>query len=1076
VSELVATLYSALLFRDEKGRVEETESEDQRLFDHLVAEFGDRGRDACAFLETAAQFLAVDDPRSLPRRAGAAAYCIREGLKRLLPRASSETSWRELSRDVLDGKRRLEAVRGLPGADEVGALDELLVKIGRLEEFTRNEQGQHQRRLAELLEARTGTPPLTRTLREYQALLREIDSNAVHASASVDQVRELHGRALSVLRAVFAPFQLRRPDLDALAKLPDPSDNDVPRLLGLCSTPHHLSYFMQQVVSPKWLSLLAPHGILDPPPGGGAWPVVFGVERLGPEHPREVAAWLGEMYLQWGASEVGAGYLAAAAQACLPEASETLLHALRDYPRSDWIRAQATRAGKAMEASGPFTEAIADLLLDPKDEMVLAGLGRQTIQGLLDGMTPENADVRIALLARKLAGNAENRYLSLSVVYSGSVEDIAESEGRGVGVLLRGLIAAVRRARELGQPTERVLALLDPIPSGLLCRLRAWALSEAVDVPADALVREITLAIRTRDPTGDDIHLIDRVASEMSSEMYVESWRRAMGSPPTPEEAGQALASREVPRGWQRARLWHPLLPDPVRAPWDTTEMLMSPGLPAPSRKDYLEPATWPLLESSRSPLPPSELHGMEVADAARRIAAWRPTGDHMVIARQLARDLEGLVAADPRAWASRPLEILSLLRHATYVHHYFEGLAKTQEDLSGLGPSLVEALVFARTHPWDPVLLGGDDFDYDPTWAPADEAGVRLIGRLAKRDVDLGDRYEDAWRVVLAATRDRSSKSTIISPRDDPLDTAINRACTKALEAMFHLVATEFRRSQKVRQEALDLLDEALELDGWDGAEHRAIIAPRLPFLLHVAPEWVASREARLFGHQAPDELGQKTVEIALKWGRPNKWLLERHRPAVLRAAKARSENALDQALVAMLWEVPGYSVDEMLRALTSMGASIVSSAGERIARLLSQGAEPGHVELGALLWERTLGEKSLPSEAFLGFGWWSEVERLDRDRWEPIMLATAERAGGTLDWPVGVAERCVQEPLTPVGLRILTRLLRGRLQPWDRSQVAEVALSALKTSSSEAGLAGERERLRAALTDLGYFGAADM
>jgi hypothetical protein len=171
-------------------------------------------------------------------------------------------------------------------------------------------------------------------------------------------------------------------------------------------------------------------------------------------------------------------------------------------------------------------------------------------------------------------------------------------------------------------------------------------------------------------------------------------------------------------------------------------------------------------------------------------------------------------------------------------LNHYFEGLAKTAEDLSGLGPALVQAVVFARTHPWESVRLGDDDFDYDPTWAPADEAGASLIGRLAERDVDLGGCYDDAWRVVLAAARDRSSGSHITSSSEDPLETAINRPCTKALESMLHLVATEFRREGAVRDEALDLLDEALGLGGWDGAEHRAIIAPRLPFLRHVAPE----------------------------------------------------------------------------------------------------------------------------------------------------------------------------------------------------------------------------------------------
>jgi hypothetical protein len=708
------------------------------------------------------------------------------------------------------------------------------------------------------------------------------------------------------------------------------------------------------------------------------------------------------------------------------------------------------------------------------DEPALAGATRRTIQVLLDGMTLDNVDARIVLLARKLAARAETRYLVFSAMPSGSVEDVTDEEGWGTGALLRGVLAAVRRACEIGLPTDRTLALLEPIPGMLLSRLRTWALSEATDALPEALVSEVTHAIGDRDPTGDDLRLIQRITNQISSEVYVESWRAALGSPPTPEQVGQALALHEVPREWQRAQLWHPLLPNVIGEAWDMTVTLMSPVLDAPTREDYLTPSR-PEIGWGQSPMTRSDLAGLDVDEAAARISSWRPTGDRLLVTRELARTFEELVASEPHAWTSRPLEILARLRHATYVNHYFQGLAKTSGDLSGLGPQLVEAVVFAGTHPWDPVPLGSDDFHYDPTWGPADEAGVRLIGRLAERDVDLEDRYDDAWRVVLGAARNRSSGS-YISSREDPLETAINRPCTKALEAMFHLMATNFRRSGAVPKEAFDLLDEALGLGGWDGAEHRAIIAPRLAFLRHVAPEWVESREAELLGGAAPEDLGQKTVELALKWGRPNRWLLERHPRAVRRAVRAGSKNALDHALVAMLWEIPGYSIEETFRALAPMGASVVSGAGERLARLLMHNAAHEYVDRGTLFWEKTLGERSLPGEAFRGFGWWAEVEGLDPDRWQRLTLAACERAEGSLDWCVGVAERCVREPITKAGLAILTGLLPGRHEPWDRSRVAEVALRALKASSSDPGMSDVRERLRTALIDLGSYGAADL
>jgi hypothetical protein len=406
-------------------------------------------------------------------------------------------------------------------------------------------------------------------------------------------------------------------------------------------------------------------------------------------------------------------------------------------------------------------------------------------------------------------------------------------------------------------------------------------------------------------------------------------------------------------------------------------------------------------------------------------------------------------------------------------VHHYFEGLAKATKDLSGLGPQIVEAVVFARMHPWETERLGNDDFDYDPTWVPADESGVSLIGSLAQQDVDLGSHYEDAWRVVLAAARDRSSKSGL-SPREDPLETAINRPCTQALEAVFHLIATEFRGGRKVREDAIELLDEALSLKGWSGAEHRAIIAPRLQFLLHVAPDWVESRDSRLFGDKAASDLGQKTVELALKWGRPNRWLLERHRGSIFRAIRTGSDSALEQALVAMLWKIPGYSIDQTLRALSPMGQPMVSRAGASLARLLVPEEASIYAKAGLQFWENALAKSSLTTDAFRGFGWWAQVEALDREVWERMMLRTCQRAIGRLDLCVEVAERCMREPMTATGLEVLVCLLRGRNEPWERSLMAEIGLRALK-ASADGPMSDQRQRLRAALTDLGYFEAAD-
>jgi hypothetical protein len=1041
------------------------------LFEHLVLEFGEVGLGAVQFLETAQELL--DNPAAvrLPRQAGAAAYCVREALKRLLPAESRQPSWRRLSDRVINANERFQAVRGLPGADETGAFRELLTAIEGLKDFKSNEQGQHQRRLKELIERRAGVPPLSLSIREYQRLLREIDQEAVHSSPSVEQVREQFGRAISVLNATFAPFQFRRTELDALAQLPDPHEADVRRLLAHCSTPHHLTYFLQRAVTPRWLALLMPHGVLDPPETGGVWPVLAGVERFAVAFPEELATWLEQAYTAWGVNEVGAAYIALAARQCVPAASDTLLTALQQHPRSRWIRGQAALAIEDMHPSSPFIAAAADVLLASDDETSLLGVGVRTIKALVDGMTVENAETRIALLAGKVSTRDDVRYLMFLSPLS-LVEQAMEDESRGGRLLIKGMAEAVRQALRLGFPTDNLLALIEPLPVDLKSRFRAMVLAEAPDLPDEAQVSEIADAIRHRNPVGEDALLIDRITRDASPDTYMEAWRSAIGHPPAPELVGRMLASHDIPREWLRARLWRRLLPDQVGDAWRSTATLISP-VDAPTRADYLSPRSDPELEYGRSPMTKAELEGLDVAEAARRISSWRPDDDHMTIARELGRTLEELVASNARRWSERPLEVLGVLRHATYVHHYFEGLAKATKDLSGLGPQIVEAVVFARMHPWETERLGNDDFDYDPTWVPADESGVSLIGSLAQQDVDLGSHYEDAWRVVLAAARDRSSKSGL-SPREDPLETAINRPCTQALEAVFHLIATEFRGGRKVREDAIELLDEALSLKGWSGAEHRAIIAPRLQFLLHVAPDWVESRDSRLFGDKAASDLGQKTVELALKWGRPNRWLLERHRGSIFRAIRTGSDSALEQALVAMLWKIPGYSIDQTLRALSPMGQPMVSRAGASLARLLVPEEASIYAKAGLQFWENALAKSSLTTDAFRGFGWWAQVEALDREVWERMMLRTCQRAIGRLDLCVEVAERCMREPMTATGLEVLVCLLRGRNEPWERSLMAEIGLRALK-ASADGPMSDQRQRLRAALTDLGYFEAAD-
>jgi hypothetical protein len=149
---------------------------------------------------------------------------------------------------------------------------------------------------------------------------------------------------------------------------------------------------------------------------------------------------------------------------------------------------------------------------------------------------------------------------------------------------------------------------------------------------------------------------------------------------------------------------------------------------------------------------------------------------------------------------------------------------------------------------------------------------------------------------------------------------------CTRALQAIFDVMGHEYRTRSAVPPAALDFIAETLLLSGRDGAQHRAIIAPRLAFLRHVAPGWVDDHCNLLFEADAPDDLGQMTVDFALSWGRPNSWLLEHLAEKVRDAVRRGVNNSLDHLLVAMLWQIPGYGLDEM----TKFRAHVVLSRTE--------------------------------------------------------------------------------------------------------------------------------------------------
>jgi hypothetical protein len=357
------------------------------------------------------------------------------------------------------------------------------------------------------------------------------------------------------------------------------------------------------------------------------------------------------------------------------------------------------------------------------------------------------------------------------------------------------------------------------------------------------------------------------------------------------------------------------------------------------------------------------QLESLSVTEAAARISAWRPDPSQwLVSARELARTLEAVVKSHNETWLASPLRVATTLRHPTYINHYLRGVAEAIK--SGTYPPVEETLDvigLVKAHPWAADPLGKDDFAFDRDWRGAEQAAVDVLKALADKDVGFAGRGDEVWVLLDAETRDRAEPSGIISGARDPLDSAINRRCTRALEAVLSFMAHEFRSTGDVRSSASALLEDALRLEGPDGAEHRAIIATRLGFLRHIASEWVDDMASLLFGTDAPEGLAQVTADLAIKWSRPNRWLLERYRNLVRDAVSRDVDQALGHLLIAMLSEVPGYSVEDNVSFLRHPPPRL-SEAGQVLGRLLRHAdTEEAHVARAVTFWDAAISTKRL-------------------------------------------------------------------------------------------------------------------
>ena len=918
--------------------------------------------------------------------------------------------------------------------------------------------------------ARTGAEPLssgTRPVDAYQDLLGRAN-NALHRSCSDVEALDLWAKCIALFRQLFIPPEIRNTELEHLARIESPTTEQQDAVCGLLVTPQNLRYFFSKVTSPVWLDLLTPTGLLDPPDSEGVWPIFGGVVRLAENHHGETAAWLERMYGRHRANSRPAWDIARAALDIGEPVLELVFGAVKDHPEHSGMLMLGDMAVQKLDAADELVERFADFALN-EDSFTKLGHAEPLMAHLSEGINETNALRRVELLCQKMQTVPEDSWSLRSLGWRsrGFVTDRDRFLGEDrFEALLSCMIDSIQRAWHL-VPVGELLEMLKTLPAVLGGRLRVWTLGKAPGVALELLVEEVEHALASRGPVGDDLALIDRAVAECEPHTYVERWRDALGDAPTIDQAVHARRTDTVSQEWMRAMWWVSLLPNEVAGAWVTPCGIISAPYGPPGRED-LERRVRAEGGFARSPYSAEQLQSTDPESAADLICRWRPgPDDWLVTAGGLARTLESVVTGDPQRWLVSPMRTAIALHHPTYISHYLRAAASLAPEHDLPVEELLDVIKLVRSNPWTPEQLGDHHGDYDRDWANAEYAAIGLIKALAASGCTFDHRAESVWEVLESdLTSDWDGTEVETGGDTAPAPSSFDRRRTQALEAVLLMVESEFRAFETVRPQAIALLDQSLRLSGHDGIVSRAVLAPSIGFLLHVLPDWAEANRELLVGDDAPDGLGQITVDEAIRRSSPNAWLLKNARDQIHDAVQRDVDNALNHLLVAMLWGIQGYSAHQNA-GFVGQSPGLASRSAEALGRLLHHGEpEPAQLEIAAEFWRVML--QAANSDALLGFGWLSIVDSMDTELWAELTLRTLDVTGGRLAWSHAVAERVASSPPSRTGLAIMDRLVRAQNDPWGNRRVIEEAV-ALVASAQDMSETDEHRRLHRALLERG-------
>uniref|UniRef100_A0AAU1UMH8 Uncharacterized protein n=1 Tax=Streptomyces sp. NBC_00119 TaxID=2975659 RepID=A0AAU1UMH8_9ACTN len=1047
---------------------------------------GDHGQRALSLLLDAAQIM--NAPAAFRAPYEVAQSCLRGALDSVLKIAGE---------DFPGLRSATEAVTKTAGvvADawrhrEVGAgdLDVLVSAVDELRAEQANRGGFRTRQIGHLVLEQTRQEM---GLAEMEAARRwsafySAASSVLHGSGSgADGAHRQFDDVTAAMEQLFLGLPERAARLRELARLDAPVQQNADEVARM-TDPRAGVYFFQAAVSGRWLDLMPLSRLL---PEEQRWPAVMYLRRLLADEPERVCAWVEENLDAVCAQGPGALSQAVGVVSEAGMAACALLKRLVEVQpdRSFLIRAAYwARDVPVVERTGPWVAVLEGILRCRTFTAQESWESGQVLRDLVDTAHPggrlRTGKDRLGVIIRSaLAGvladhlKDENAGLQAELVNDLGTITLADPTRVIVVTLMRAVLDLALAEARLGVPVAlRLRGVHSKLPATEhRARLVAVHLTESWphdDQRVEAAAQWWQVAVDAAREVGggtwpsadlaDFLALLDAHCPQELRAQMEAALGEGLGAPPDAAQMrAWADASGPVPRPWRIVRRLSPVLPEPVRGPWEPVLALLEekygppPGRPEP----VVKTTSW---VKSYGGLSVEVFSARAQADgAAAAVAA--------LAAAQVAADDDGhadedragllgeLVAQDLGAWAADPAAVAAASARPVLQAAYFNALhhaaGKGLLDPGALG-ALAEAAFAIRPREAD-----------GPQAVQLQLVISNLLHRAWEGGVSLGAVEADA----VAWLRDLvTGWSTPRLGTSSPLGVATTAPGGSALLSLTAWGVQSSVRTGDGLPEELTATLEAL-LGGEPDDQALAVIGFRLTVLHRCDPAWTAGHGDLLLSL----EPAWRPARVWLVHGKPDAGLLARlDRTGLWRVlCSPDAEGSLYRVFLALMDNAePLGPAREFLAGLAGCpgGDMAVSAMLSQLATYTDR-SESGEVtERAAVLW-RTALDAGLPAAALHGIGHFALATGLDQDLWLELTVATLAQQPDLED-ALYMVKRAGRTPASPGAQAIAAAALdHGPVEGYRRTRTVRLAADLYAAAPAEN--TPEREALRVALINAG-------